>query len=78
MSEPAPLTPAEERAIRTLKRLATVWPESLWLFSANGRLCVMKKDAAGDRAVFERWNGENFNQAFIMAVIEIENDGGDW
>ena len=64
----------ERTAIESLKRLANKWPKTLWLFSANGKLCVMRKDAHGEKAR----DGEGFDQNSIIAWIDIENDGGDW
>jgi hypothetical protein len=62
-------------AIEALKALAKKWPKSLWLFSANGALCVMRKNA-GQRAVLDRGG---YNSNFVLDIIEgIENDGGDW
>lgn len=68
------LTPEEKRAIAALKRLEKTWPKSLWLFSASGTLCVMKKDEQGDRIR----SGDGIDQAGQVATIKIENDGGDW
>ena len=40
-------TDEERRAINTLKRLARRWPDSLYLYSAAGSLCVMRKEPDG-------------------------------
>jgi hypothetical protein len=62
-----PLTANEERAIRSLKRLAKTWPDSLVLFSQSGSLMV-----AHNRP------GEPVLQAdFIEHIAGIPNDGGD-
>jgi len=45
------LTKAEEAAIRTLKRLATKWPDTLWLYAASGTLTVMRKNEDGEQAM---------------------------
>lgn len=68
------LTRQERNAIRTLKRLETTWPQSLWLFSASGSLHVMKKDANGKIPM----DGEGISPEFVVATLDIENDGGDW
>ena len=71
------LTTEEEKAINALKRVAKKWPESLWLFSGNGTLCVMKK-RDGKRAMKMLGGSESVNPAYEIDVINIENDGGDW
>ena len=68
------LTTKEEKAIRALHRLAKIWPDSLWLFSASGSLYVMKKNADGERAR----KGTGIDPEYIVESIDIENDGGDW
>ena len=66
----------EKRVIRMLKNIGTIWPESLWLFSASGRLHVMKKDENNERVYKSH---EGVDSAYSVDVIEdIENDGGDW
>lgn len=66
----------ETAAIRALKRLAKRWPKSLWLFSASGRLCVMRNGPDG-RPVFETRGG--VDPEYKIDTIEgIHNDGGDW
>lgn len=71
------LIPSEEerKAIASLKRLAKKWPESLWLFSASGSLCVMKALPDGGRA---HTNDGGFHPDFCLDKINISNDGGDW
>ena len=68
------LTPDEKRAIAALKRVATDWPESLWLFSASGSLCVMKKKD-GKRVYLPTYG---VDPDYLVDKIAIENDGGDW
>jgi hypothetical protein len=65
----------EKSAIESLKRVSKKWPKSLWLFSASGRLWVMKKSGEGTRVELETGG---VDQKFIVAGIDIENDGGDW
>ncbi len=69
------LTKAEELAIELLKKAARHWPESLWLFAANGTLCVMRKDR-GKRVMTGFGGGVDSN--FEVDTIDIEADGGDW
>jgi hypothetical protein len=59
----------ENKAIKALKDVSKIWPESLWLFSWSGTLCVMKKKN-GKRVVPVR-------DRDIVTIIDIENDGGD-
>ena len=68
------LTKEEQNAINTLRRLEKRWPDSLWLFSASGSLCVMKKNSDGERMS----RGESFDPNGHVVTIGIENDGGDW
>lgn len=73
------LTKEEELAINSLKRLAKRWPETLWLFSASGTLWVMRKNSDGGRAHGGcNVSNEGVNPDYIVARIDIENDGGDW
>ena len=65
----------EKATIRALKRIASRWPSSLWLFSASGRLCVMKKD---DNNEIVMTSAGGVDPSRIVCNIEIENDGGDW
>jgi len=69
------LTDDEKKAIASLKRVAKKWPESLWLFSASGSLCVMKYDDNG--IPYETKSGCMDPDA-IVDSIDIPNDGGDW
>jgi hypothetical protein len=73
--EPIKTTPEEDRAIRSLKRLAKKWPKSLWLFSASGRLHVMRCDENG-QAVMTKNGGSDPD--YSITTINIKNDGGDW
>lgn len=69
------LTDEEKRAINALQSVAKNWPKTLWLFSASGILCVMKKTPDGERAIAQ-FGG--MDQSYIVDRINIENDGGDW
>lgn len=69
------ITQEEKKAINALKRIAKVWPDSLWLFSASGSLCVMKTDENGHEVRFE---SGGVDPDYIIDNINIPNDGGDW
>jgi hypothetical protein len=75
MGEPIILNDAEKRAIRTLHRLATSWPQSLWLFSASGTLCVMKAGPGGEHI---HTADDGVDPDYVIDSIDIDNDGGDW
>jgi len=69
-----PLTVDEDKAIRSLERLAKRWPQSLTLMSMGGSLVVihtcderMNHDNCGERA-----------EAVLAGIVGIPNDGGDW
>lgn len=70
------LSTEEAAAVRALQRLARRWPGSLWLFSAAGKLHVMKLTASGDRG-YNR-NGGVDSAYHTGYTIDIPNDGGDW
>lgn len=76
------LTNEEKSAVASLKRLAQKWPDSLWLFSANGSLHVMKLNPDGSRRVHANIAGDDraggMDQDAVIATIDIPNDGGDW
>ncbi len=69
------LTQEEKKAIRALKRVAKIWPDSLWLFSASGNLCVMRTDEDGNSVHLPNFG---IDPDFIVDQIDIKNDGGDW
>jgi hypothetical protein len=64
MADPITITPEEAAAIRSLKRLAKKWPQSLRLFSWSGTLIVVKR------------NSDDID-AMITHIPNIPNDGGD-
>lgn len=68
------LTPEEEKAIAALKRAAKTWPKSLWLFSADSILYVMRKQ---DEEHMMTPNG-GVDPDYILGTIRIDADGGDW
>ena len=71
------LTKEERNAISTLKRLAKRWPKGLWLFSANGTLCVMRCGPNGEQVLHSDGYG-GMSQEHIVDTVDIPNDGGDW
>lgn len=62
------LTNVEQLAIEELKKVAKIWPKSLWLFSYNGTLHVMKRDKGIHRV----------DQQSIVGIIDIESGGGNF
>jgi hypothetical protein len=80
MDEELPeLTPTEKRAIASLKRAVRRWPRSLWLYSAAGTLCVMKKDADGHKIMLPgTGRAGGFDPDAQVDTIKVENEGGDW
>jgi len=58
------LTVKEQKAIKSLERLAKKWPISLQLFSWSGSLCILKKDSSG-------------GDCYVAGISGIRNDGGD-
>ncbi len=69
------LTEKEKKAIRKLELVAKIWPDSLWLYSANGSLNVMRYGEDGHPAM-TKYNG--VDPDYSVRTISIENDGGDW
>lgn len=72
------LTAKEQAAIATLRRLASAWPDTLWLFSASGTLCVMRRDENGERAQTRGDAKGGVDPDYVVTTIDIPNDGGDW
>jgi hypothetical protein len=64
MADPITITLKEAAAIRSLKRLAKKWPQSLGLFSWSGTLIIVKR------------NSDDID-ASIAHIPNIPNDGGD-
>jgi len=73
-------TKKEQKAIDSLKRIAKKWPETMWLFSASGTLCVMRKGENGEQVTtdIKKYGGGGMDQEYVLATIDIINDGGDW
>lgn len=68
-------TKEEAKAIAALKRLAKTWPDTLWLFSASGTLCVMRNGDDGNPVYINRGGCD---PAYVVDKVDIQNDGGDW
>ena len=69
-SSGVPCTEKENALIESLKRLAKRWEKDggkLMLFSANGRLCVLKN---------YRHEPRTFDDCHVETIYGIENDGG--
>lgn len=72
-----PLNKEERRAVAALKKVAEIWPDTLWLFSASGTLCVMQTQN-GERKVCSEEDYEGIDRNCLVDHIDIPNDGGDW
>lgn len=73
------LTKKERSAIEELRNLQTRWPDSLWLFSASGRLWVMKYGEDGKKVMLPSRLGDGgADPDYSVCQIDIPNDGGDW
>lgn len=69
------LTEKEKQAIKRLKELAETWPDSLWLFADGHTLSVMRKHIGAKMVTHF---GGGYDPDFVVAEIDIDNDGGDW
>lgn len=70
------LTAQEARAIRSLKRLASKWPDTLMLFSNSGTLEVLRLAEDGTTARVNG-HGSDIDERALVAEVRIRNDGGD-
>ena len=68
------ITKKEQHCIDMLKKLALKWPKTLWLYSASGSLNIIKTNEEGNRASRE----DGVDQKYVVDIIDISNDGGDW
>lgn len=64
-----------EATVKHLKKLEENWPSKYWIFAADGRLYLIRKNKNGERAITD-FGG--VDQDFIVAEFDIESDGGDW
>ena len=69
------LSSEEAKAIRSLQRLARVWPKTLWLFATGRTLNIMSVGDNGERVM--RDSG-GVDQDLIVSQVDIPSDGGDW
>lgn len=70
------LTDEERAALLALARLAQKWPKTLWLYAANGSLCVMRTGAYGEHVTTS--NGGIDHAHVVDSDVGIPCDGGDW
>ena len=68
------VTEEEEKATRSLQRLAKKWPQTLTLLSMGGSLSVVhtSDERMDSMSTLER------QEAIIEDIYGIPNDGGDW
>ena len=62
------LTNEEEKAIRSLERVAKKWPGTLSIFAQSGTLMIIKRHPKYPKEEFGR---------IVGTIIGIDNDGGD-
>lgn len=72
--EPLPLTRDEQAAIASLQRLAKRWPKTLWVYCGSG-FYVMKTGPRGERVMTQAGGTD---PKFVVAQLDIPQDGGDW
>ena len=70
-------TVTSESAIRRLQSLAKDWPDTLWIWCADGQLYVMEKEN-GEKVYKGATNNEGVDPDYILASVRIPSDGGDW
>ena len=61
--------------VRLLNRLVNIWPESLWVWSADGKLYLMHTGPDGERVMTD---SGGVDDAYIVDAFNIPSDGGDW
>lgn len=67
----------EKEAIAALKKLEKQWPKDLWLFAANGTLCLMRKHPNERKEAGKPGSGMD-RELIAESFPGIECDGGDW
>jgi hypothetical protein len=70
------LTKKEQQAIDMLKRLALIWPDTLWLFCGGLSVAIMKYGPNGEQMTLGEGGG--MDPAYLVDTVDINNDGGDW
>ncbi len=68
-------TKEEQKIINNLNRLAKKWPKSLWLFCDGNGVRVMRCGKNGEHVITSTGA---MNPDYMLASINIDNDGGDW
>ena len=68
------LSDEEKKIIKRLKSVAKKWPNTLWLYSASGSLCIMKKKNGQSVMTKDGY----VDSDYLVDKIDLENDGGDW
>ena len=70
------LTSDEKRAIAALKRIAKIWPKTLWLLADGMSLNVMRYKEDGKPSVLKT---DGYDPDYIVDTIDgIYSEGGDW
>jgi len=64
-------------AIRHLELAAKNWPKDRWIFSADGKLYVMRCGPDGEPVMTDSVGG-GVDPDYIETAIHIPSDGGDW
>ena len=75
------LTKKQKKCIRALEKVAEIWDEELWLYSGSSTLYVMKygeDEHPVMKKLYKGQQGMGFDEDYIVATIDIPNDGGDW
>ena len=67
----------EKDVIKILKSLEEIWPDSLWMYSASGTLCIMRAEFGTNKRAMKK-DFEGYDQDYIVDTIDIPNDGGDF
>ena len=65
----------EQRVFDLLTRLTNIWPDSLWLWSANGNLYLMRTGRDGERVMT---SFGSVDDTYVVDVFNIPSDGGAW
>lgn len=72
------LNKEEKAALRALKRLEAIWPETLSLQAGGNSLSVLKHGEDGNPVMIGKLNGDGrLDPEYVVATVGIEADGGD-
>jgi hypothetical protein len=69
------VTTEEKKVIEMLRRVAKIWPATLWIFCDGNGLRIMRRGADGQR---QTTSDGAMAQRSIVTTIDIPSDGGDW